>query len=105
MAKGVPRPSTIRWRFDPALPRSVGVRPVFWPPLARVHAPRPLPPGLRYTILQRDGFRCCACGRTPAAHGVVLHVDHIVAVAKGGTNEPSNLRALCAECNLGKSDR
>ena len=44
IANGVPRPSTIRWRFDPALPRSVGLRPVFWPPLARVHSPRPARP-------------------------------------------------------------
>lgn len=68
-------------------------------------ARRPLSPRLRYTILQRDSFRCCTCGRTPEQHGVVLHVDHIVAVAKGGTNDPANLRALCAECNLGKGDR
>ena len=32
IANGVPRPSPIRWRFDPVLPRSVGVGPVFWPP-------------------------------------------------------------------------
>lgn len=46
MASGVPRPSTIRWRFEPALPRSVGLRPVFWPPLAPVrllHPARPAP--------------------------------------------------------------
>lgn len=71
----------------------------------RTSSRRPIPAGLRYQILQRDGFRCCTCGRSPVQHGVVLHVDHIVAVAKGGTNEPSNLRALCAECNLGKGDR
>ena len=66
---------------------------------------RPIPLGLRYSILQRDGFRCQTCGRSPAVHGVVLHVDHIMPRSKGGTNDPANLRALCAECNWGKADR
>jgi len=34
---------------------------------------------------------------------VVLHVDHIVAIANGGTNEATNLITACSECNLGKS--
>ena len=61
-------------------------------------------PSLRYEILQRDGFRCVACGRT-ADDGVKLHVDHIVPVAKGGKTEESNLQTLCEECNLGKGSK
>ena len=57
---------------------------------------------LRYDVLKRDGFRCVLCGRT-ANDGVVLHVDHILPIARGGKTEKSNLRTLCEYCNLGKS--
>lgn len=57
---------------------------------------------LRYDVMKRDGFRCVLCGRT-ANDGVVLHVDHIFPVAKGGKTEMNNLRTLCEYCNLGKS--
>lgn len=58
---------------------------------------------LRFEILRRDGFTCRYCGRRPPH--VVLHVDHVVPWSKGGTNDPSNLRAACQDCNLGKRDR
>lgn len=58
-------------------------------------------PRLRYRILRRDGFVCQICGRGQA-DGVVLHVDHIKPVSKGGKTEPDNLRTLCDRCNLGK---
>lgn len=59
---------------------------------------------LRYDILKRDGFRCVLCGMS-SKDGAILHVDHIVPIAKGGRTEPSNLRTLCERCNLGKSDK
>jgi hypothetical protein len=62
--------------------------------------------GLRYKVLQRDRFRCVICGRSPATHlGVVLHVDHIVAWAKGGKTNLKNLRSSCDDCNLGKGSQ
>lgn len=33
---------------------------------------------------------------------VKYHVDHIVALANGGGNDPANLQLLCAPCNLSK---
>jgi len=59
---------------------------------------------LRYDILQRDNFKCVLCGRS-ANEGIVLHVDHIVPISKGGKTEKDNLRTLCEDCNLGKSDK
>lgn len=59
---------------------------------------------LRYNIMKRDGFRCVLCGRT-ADDGVKLHVDHIMPVSKGGKTVESNLRTLCEDCNMGKSDK
>ena len=55
---------------------------------------------LRYSIMKRDNFMCVLCGRRPPE--VELHVDHIKPVSKGGTNDESNLRTLCADCNMGK---
>lgn len=57
---------------------------------------------LRYQVLKRDHYRCVICGRG-AKDGVKLHVDHIKPVARGGKTTLSNLRTLCADCNLGKS--
>lgn len=58
---------------------------------------------IRYKVLRRDSFRCVLCGRSPAStQGLELHVDHIVARARGGDNSSANLRTLCSECNLGK---
>lgn len=68
------------------------------------HERQLLTPGLRYDIMKRDGFRCVICGRT-AEDEVKLHVDHIKPISKGGLTVPDNLRTLCQECNLGKSDK
>lgn len=65
---------------------------------------KPIPTSMRYDVLQRDNFRCCICGRS-AADGMTLHVDHIIPVSKGGATSMDNLRTLCSECNLGKSDK
>lgn len=56
---------------------------------------------LRYDVLRRDNFRCRLCGRA-AQDGVVLEVDHIIPVSKGGTSVYENLQTLCKECNRGK---
>lgn len=57
---------------------------------------------LRKAILSRDSYLCQAClakGRpTPATH-----CDHIVSKAKGGTDDPANLQALCAPCHNDKT--
>lgn len=58
---------------------------------------------VRFEIFKRDGFRCRYCGTTPDQS--VLHVDHVVAVANGGTDDPANLVTACASCNGGKSDK
>ena len=61
---------------------------------------------LRYDVMHRDGFRCVLCGASPKTDpNIVLHVDHIIPLAKGGKTEMSNLRTLCERCNLGKRDK
>ena len=52
---------------------------------------------LRWHVLQRDNFKCCACGSSPAITlGVELHVDHIFPWEKGGETVLENLQTLCS---------
>lgn len=64
---------------------------------------RDIPLKLRWRIIQRDNFKCTACGRSPVLNpGTILCIDHIVPFSRGGMNEITNLRVLCDQCNLGK---
>lgn len=56
---------------------------------------------VRYEVLRRDGHRCRYCGGT--APVAVLTIDHVVPVALGGSDAPSNLVAACRDCNSGKT--
>lgn len=58
---------------------------------------------VRFEVFKRDGFTCVYCGRKPPE--VILHLDHLVAVSKGGGNEDVNLVTSCADCNGGKSNQ
>lgn len=53
----------------------------------------------RAIVLDRDGHKCVVCG-SPATH-----VDHIVPKAAGGSDELSNLQAMCATHNLKKGSK
>lgn len=54
----------------------------------------------RFEVFKRDSFTCQYCGK--AAPDVILHVDHIDPVSKGGDNSILNLITSCAACNGGK---
>ena len=54
-------------------------------------------------MFKRDSFKCQYCGAS--APDVLLHIDHINPVSKGGTNDIVNLVTSCESCNLGKSDK
>jgi ATP adenylyltransferase len=62
-----------------------------------------VPGSLRYDIFRRAKGRCEACG--VSAEERALEVDHIIPRNKGGTDDPSNLQALCYRCNAQKRDR
>lgn len=51
-------------------------------------------------IWEKQGGLCNYCQSDLSEVG--HHVDHIVAVSKGGSNWPSNLQCLCPDCNLRK---
>ena len=62
-----------------------------------------LPPSLRIKVLIRDGHRCVYCGAT--ADTAELHLDHVIPICKGGTNDIGNLVTACKDCNVGKGGR
>ena len=70
----------------------------------RIQVRRNVSVRVRHQILERDGFRCLDCGASPV-NGALLEIDHTIPISKGGSNDPSNLRTLCSDCNRGKSNR
>jgi CRISPR/Cas system Type II protein with McrA/HNH and RuvC-like nuclease domain len=54
----------------------------------------------RFEVLKRDHFTCQYCGRM--SPDVILEIDHIKPVAKGGDNSITNLITSCRDCNRGK---
>ena len=57
----------------------------------------------RYEVLKRAGFRCELCGIS--AEERALEVDHILPRRHGGSDDLSNLQALCYKCNANKGAR
>ena len=53
----------------------------------------------REAILVRDKYTCQACGLVTSE----LEVDHIVNVARGGSDDEANLQALCVPCHQAKT--
>lgn len=65
----------------------------------------------RAFVLDRNGFTCQMCGAVAGelhpydlTRKTRLHIGHIVDKSQGGTDEPSNLRAICSVCNEGASN-
>lgn len=61
---------------------------------------------LREAIKSRDNFTCCTCGNsTHAEPNLLLEIDHIIPVSKGGSTAEANLQTLCWKCNRAKSNK
>lgn len=54
-------------------------------------------------LLAEQGHKCPYCGEPLADDGKGVHIDHVLALSKGGTDERDNLQATCAGCNLSKA--
>jgi len=50
-------------------------------------------------IRERDGFTCQQCGKHGPNDHVSLHVHHKIPRGNGGSDDPSNLITLCANCH------
>lgn len=57
---------------------------------------------LRAEVIHAAHGRCQMCGKTIEKHNIVLVVDHKIPREWGGTNDRSNLWAICEDCNAGK---
>lgn len=58
---------------------------------------------LRMFIKQRDNFTCCQCGNSTSKEpNLLLEVDHIIPITKGGLTQEDNLQTLCWKCNRSK---
>ena len=64
-----------------------------------------LPTWLKRGVFFRDRGRCIKCCKDLTGTIVTdenLHYDHLVPLAEGGTNDPTNFQLLCRDCNLKK---
>lgn len=62
----------------------------------------------RAFVLDRNGNTCQMCGAVAGephpydpTRKTRLHIGHIIDKSKGGSDDPSNLRAICSVCNEG----
>ena len=61
---------------------------------------------LREFIKERDDFTCCNCGNSIHIEpNLLLEIDHIIPVSKGGYTVKENLQTLCWKCNRSKSNK
>lgn len=61
---------------------------------------------MREHIKERDNFTCCNCGNsTYIEPNLLLEIDHIIPVSKGGCTVEDNLQTLCWKCNRSKRDK
>lgn len=61
---------------------------------------------LRGHIKERDNYTCCICHNSIHNEpNLLLEIDHIIPIAKGGLTKEDNLQTLCWKCNRSKSDK
>ncbi|CAD2074104.1 HNH endonuclease [Phocicoccus pinnipedialis] len=61
---------------------------------------------LRMFIKERDAYTCQMCSASTDDHPLILlEIDHIIPISKGGLSEKENLQTLCWKCNRKKADK
>lgn len=84
--------------------------------LLETHKPQPafersISKETRAFVLDRNGFTCQMCGAVAgevhpydSSRKTRLHLGHVIDKSVGGTDDASNLRAICSVCNEGASN-
>ena len=58
---------------------------------------------LREQIKERDSYTCKSCSiSTHTERNLLLEIDHIMPLSKGGFTTELNLQTLCWRCNRSK---
>ncbi|XOA43049.1 MAG: HNH endonuclease [Candidatus Nealsonbacteria bacterium] len=57
-----------------------------------------IPQDIQEAVYERDEGKCVYCGSRRN-----LEFDHIIPLAKGGSNTANNIQLLCQKCNRQKS--
>jgi len=61
---------------------------------------------LREKIKERDNYTCQKCGlSTKEEKNLLLEIDHIIPLSKGGITSEENLQTLCWKCNRTKGSK
>lgn len=65
----------------------------------------------RALVLERNGFTCQMCGAVAGephpydpGRKTRLHIGHVIDKSLGGSDDPSNLKAVCSVCNEGAAN-
>lgn len=83
-----------------------------------LNSPKPIPAfersiskESRAFVLDRNGFTCQQCGAVAGephtynnSRKTRLQIGHVIDKSQGGSDDPSNLRALCSVCNEGSAN-
>ena len=66
---------------------------------------------VRALVLDRNGYTCQMCGvgagephPDDGGRKARLHIGHIIDASLGGSDDPTNLRAICSVCNEGAAN-
>lgn len=61
---------------------------------------------LREKIKTRDNYQCCNCSLSiEDERNLLLEIDHIIPLSKGGITTEENLQTLCWRCNRSKGSK
>lgn len=58
-----------------------------------------IPKAVKQKVIKRDGMKCARCSCP-----INLSFAHIVPIAKGGSNDASNIQILCSDCKDEKGE-
>jgi hypothetical protein len=66
-----------------------------------------IPEWLKKAIFYRDKGRCQLCGKDltgliSPTYPCSIHIDHMIPLSQGGSNDPINFQLTCKQCNTSK---